>query len=42
MGGNGSVAWLGELVSVFGWVELDLFSLEQNEEYSRVLGCLWI
>ena len=25
------VSWLGELVSVFWWVELDLFSLESNE-----------
>ena len=25
------VSWLGELVSVFWWVELDLFSLECNE-----------
>ena len=25
------VSWLGELVSVFLWVELDLFSLECNE-----------
>ena len=24
------VYWLGELVSVFGWVELDLLSLECN------------
>ena len=25
------VSWLGKLVSVFWWVELDLFSLERNE-----------
>ena len=25
------VSWLGELASVFWWVELDLFSLECNE-----------
>ena len=25
------VCWLGELVSVFWWMELDLFSLECNE-----------
>ena len=25
------VSWLGKLVSVFWWVELDLFSLECNE-----------
>ena len=25
------VSWLGKLVSVFWWVELDLFSLEWNE-----------
>ena len=25
------VSWLGGLVSVFWWVELDLFSLEYNE-----------
>ena len=25
------VSWLGELVSVFSWVELDLFYLECNE-----------
>ena len=25
------VSWLGELVSVFWWVELDLFSLECND-----------
>ena len=25
------VSWLGELLSVFWWVELDLFSLECNE-----------
>ena len=25
------VSWLGELLSVFWWVELDLFSLECND-----------
>ena len=25
------VSWLGKLVSVFWWVEMDLFSLECNE-----------
>ena len=25
------VSWLGKLVSVFWWVELDFFSLECNE-----------
>ena len=40
MGGVGLVACQdflvrGELVSVFGWVELDLFSLECNEVSSR-------
>ena len=25
------VSWLGKLVSVFWWLELDLFSLECNE-----------
>ena len=25
------VSWLGKLVSVFWWVEVDLFSLERNE-----------
>ena len=25
------VSWLGKFVSVFWWVELDLFSLECNE-----------
>ena len=38
MGGNGPVAWLGELLSVFWWVELDLFSLECNEVYSSEFG----
>ena len=33
-----SVSWLGELASVFWWVELDLFSLECNEESSSVFG----
>ena len=25
------VSWLGELVSVFWWVDLDIFSMEFNE-----------
>ena len=29
------VSWLGKLVSVFWWVELDLFSLERNEVSSN-------
>ena len=33
------VSWLGKLVSVFWWVELDLFSLECNEvSSSEFLG----
>ena len=28
------VSWLGKLVSVFWWVELDFFSLKCNEVYS--------
>ena len=33
------VSWLGELTSVFWWVELDLFSLECNEvSSSELLG----
>ena len=39
MGGVGCVvclgSWLGKLVSVFGWVELDLFSLECTEVSSN-------
>ena len=31
------VSWLGKLVSVFWWVELDLFSLECNE--GPVVSC---
>ena len=31
------VSWLGKLVSVFWWVELDFFSLECNEESSSEL-----
>ena len=31
------VSWLGELVSVFLQVELDLFSLEYNEDSSSEL-----
>ena len=29
------VSWLGKLVSVFWWVELDFFSLECNEVSSN-------
>ena len=46
------VSWLGELVSVFWWVELDFFSLECNEvsnnefrdvnELGVTLGSLYI
>ena len=31
------VSWLGKLVSVFWWVEMDLFSLECNEVSSNEL-----
>ena len=31
------VSWLGKLVSVFWWVELDIFSLECNEVSSNEL-----
>ena len=31
------VSWLGKLVSVFWWVELDVFSLECNEVSSNGL-----
>ena len=31
------VSWLGKLVSVFWWVELDFFSLECNGVYSNEL-----
>ena len=31
------VSWLGKLVSVFWWVELDFFSLECNE--GPVVSC---
>ena len=31
------VSWLGKLMSVFWWVELDFFSLECNEESSNEL-----
>ena len=34
------VSWLGELVSVFWRVELDVFSLMCSEVSSRVLGWL--
>ena len=37
------ISWLGELISVFWWVELDLFSLEYSEmsrrEFWGVYGC---
>ena len=32
------VFWLGKLLSVFWWVELDLFSLECNEVSGNELG----
>ena len=32
------VSWLGELASVFWWVELDFFSLECSAVSSNVLG----
>ena len=32
-----NVSWLGKLVSVFWWVELDFFSLEHNEVSSNEL-----
>ena len=32
-------SWLGELLSVFWWMELDLFSLECNEVSS---SDLWV
>ena len=31
------VSWLGKLVSVFWWVELDLFSLECNEVEDKMV-----
>ena len=31
------VSWLGKLVLVFWWVELDFLSLECNEVYSNEL-----
>ena len=34
-GGLSKVSWLGKLVSVFWWVELDFFSLECNEVSSN-------
>ena len=40
------VSWLGKLVSVFWWVELDLFSLECNEvsssEFWGAYGLAWL
>jgi len=33
-----NVSWLGKLVSVFWWVELDFFSLECNEVSSNELS----
>ena len=30
------VSWLGKLVSVFWWVELDFFSLECNEVFTEL------
>ena len=36
------VSWLGELASVFWWVELDLFSLECSEvSSSEFWGVYW-
>ena len=32
------ISWLGKLLSVFWWVELDLFSLECNEVSGNELG----
>ena len=32
------VSWLGELASMFWWVELDLFSLEYSEVSSSEFG----
>ena len=32
------VSWLEEIVSVFQWVELHLFSMECNEVYSNEFG----
>ena len=32
------VSWLGKLVSVFWWVELDFFCLECNEVSSSEFG----
>ena len=37
-----NVSWLGKLLSVFWWVELDFFSLECNEVSSNVLRCQWV
>ena len=34
------VSWLGKLVLVFWWVELDFFSLECNEVSSICMVCL--
>ena len=36
------VSWLGKLVSVFRWVELDIFSLECNECPVVSFECLWV
>ena len=40
------VSWLGELVSVFLWVELDLFSLECSEvsrsDFWLYVGLVWL
>ena len=40
------VSWLGKLVSVFWWVELDLFSLEYNDvsssEFWGDYGLAWL
>ena len=36
------VSWLGKLVSVFWWVELDFFSLECNEVSSNELSVVMV
>ena len=35
------VFWLGKLVSVFWWMELDFFSLEFNQVSSNGLSMVW-
>ena len=40
------VFWLGEFVSVFCWMELDLFSLKRNavssREFGVYMGFVWL